>query len=226
MKTSAWPCGAAVLALGLVAAGACADERQDLAGGARAPLASPRSAALRRHDVPLGRTDADHDDGYLSRLPYSDEVSFPIIQGYGGKLSHRGAERFTLDVGMPAGTPVHAAREGVVVLVEDANDLACPSEECGEYANFVVLLHSDGTTGEYFHLERGSVQVRLAERVARGQWLASSGNTGYSTVAHLHFGVYRTGQDRRTESLAVRFQTRAGALAAPRSGAHYLNRLD
>ena len=85
------------------------------------------------------------------------------------------------------------------------------------------MLHSDGTTGEYFHLERGSVQVRVGERVARGQRLARSGNTGFSTAPHLHFGVYRTGRDDKTESLAVRFQTRAGAIATPRSGAHYLN---
>ena len=48
----------------------------------------------------------------------------------------------------------------------------CAREECGRFANFVVVLHSDGTTGEYFHLERGSVQVRVGERVERGQWLA------------------------------------------------------
>ena len=124
---------------------------------------------MSREDVQLGRVDADHDDGYLYRLPYGDDVSFPIIQGYGAKLSHRGAERFTLDFGMPVGTPVHAARDGVVVLVEDSHDVGCAREECGRFANFVVVLHSDGTTGEYFHLERGSVQVRVGERVARGQ---------------------------------------------------------
>jgi hypothetical protein len=42
----------------------------------------------------------------------------------------------------------------------------------------------------------------------------------------LHFGVYRTDGERHNESLAVRFQTRAGAVAQPRSGAHYLNTAD
>jgi murein DD-endopeptidase MepM/ murein hydrolase activator NlpD len=118
---------------------------------------------------------------------------------------------------------VHAAREGVVVLVEDSHDEGCAHENCGRFANFVVVLHSDGTTGEYFHLEHGSARVRVGELVARGQWLARSGNTGFSTAPHLHFGVYRTGHDRTTESLAVRFQTRRGAVSTPRSGAHYLN---
>jgi len=213
---------AAVLSC-LLCVSALADED---AGGARVSAASQWSAAMSRTDLALGRIDADHDDAYLYRLPYGDDVSFPIIQGYGAKLSHRGAEQYTLDFGMPVGTPVHAARDGVVVLVEDSHDLGCPREECGRFANFVVVLHSDGTTGEYFHLERGSAQVHVGERVARGQWLARSGNTGFSTAPHLHFGVYRTGHDRTTESLAVRFQTRSGEIGTPRSGAQYLNPLD
>ena len=130
---------------------------EDAQAARASPVSSQWSAAMSREDVTLGRVDADHDDGYLYRLPYGDAVSFPIIQGYGAKLSHRGAERFTLDFGMPVGTPVHAARDGVVVLVEDSHDVGCAREECGRFANFVVVLHSDGTTGEYFHLERGSV---------------------------------------------------------------------
>ncbi len=203
--------------------GAVAEEDS---GGARVAPFSQSSSGVGREGVTLGRIDADHDDGYLYRLPYGDSVSFPIIQGYGAKLSHRGAERFTLDFGMPAGTPVHAARDGVVVLVEDSHEAGCPHEACGRFANFVVVLHSDGTTGEYFHLEHGSAQVRAGESVARGQWLARSGNTGFSTAPHLHFGVYRTERDRTTESLAVRFETRRGAVGAPRSGARYLNPLD
>ncbi len=196
---------------------------EESSGGARVSAASQATTATSREDLTLGRVDADHDDGYLYRLPYGDDVSFPIIQGYAAKLSHHGAERFTLDFGMPVGTPVHAARDGVVVLVEDSHDVGCAREDCGRFANFVVVLHSDGTTGEYFHLERGSVQVRVGESVARGQSLARSGNTGFSTAPHLHFGVYRTGRDRTTESLAVRFETRRGAVGAPRSGARYLN---
>jgi murein DD-endopeptidase MepM/ murein hydrolase activator NlpD len=199
---------------------AAADDEE---GGARVALPNQWSPLMSRDEVQLGRVDADHDDGYLYRLPYGDDVSFPIIQGYGARLSHRGAERYTLDFGMPVGTRVHAARDGVVALVEDSHDAGCAREECGRYANFVVVLHSDGTTGEYFHLERGSAQVRVGERVQRGQWLARSGNTGYSTAPHLHFGVYRTDGEHGTQSLAVRFATRAGAINVPRSGAHYLN---
>ena len=176
-----------------------------------------------RHDLIIGTIDPDHDDAYQYRLPYGEQISYPVIQGYSARLSHRGAEQYTVDFGMPIGTPVYAARDGVVALAEDSHDVGCWREECGRLANFIVLLHSDGTTGEYFHLLRGSVQARLGQRVARGALLAFSGNTGYTTAPHLHFGVYRTEPDGRTQSLAVRFTTREGLIREPREGARYLN---
>jgi murein DD-endopeptidase MepM/ murein hydrolase activator NlpD len=205
----------------------------ELAGGARMPAAGahwplPRGAVawsplMDRHDLIIGMIDAAHDDAYEYRLPYGERVSFAVIQGYGAHLSHRGVEQYTVDFGMPVGTPVHAAREGVVALAEDSHDTGCAREECGQLANFVVVLHSDGTTGEYFHLQHGSVQVRIGERVARGELLAFSGNTGYTTVPHLHFGVYRTEHGGRTQSLQVSFTTREGLIREPREGARYLN---
>ena len=78
-----------------------------LAGGARTPPEWPRalstalprawSASMSRQDVRLGGIDARHDDAYTYRLPYGEGVSYAIIQGYGAKLSHVGAEQFTLD---------------------------------------------------------------------------------------------------------------------------------
>ena len=205
----------------------------ELAGGARTPNAGSRlplplgqvawSPLMDRHDLIIGALGAVHDDTYEYRLPYADQVSYPVIQGYGAHLSHRGVEQYTVDFGMPVGTAVHAAREGVVALAEDSHDVGCAREECGRLANFVVVLHSDGTTGEYFHLQHGSVQVRVGDHVARGALLAFSGNTGYTTVPHLHFGVYRTEQGGRTQSLQVSFTTREGLIREPREGARYLN---
>lgn len=205
----------------------------ELAGGARtpAPVSNwplPRGDAewsplMDRHDLIIGAIDAAHDDAYEYRLPYGEQVSYPVIQSYGAHFSHRGVEQYTVDFGMPVGTPVYAAREGVVALAEDSHDAGCAHEECGRLANFVVVLHADGTTGEYFHLQHGSVQVRVGERVGRGALLAFSGNTGYTSVPHLHFGVYRTEHGGRTQSLQVSFATREGLIREPREGARYLN---
>jgi murein DD-endopeptidase MepM/ murein hydrolase activator NlpD len=166
--------------------------------------------------------DPDHDDNYLYRLPYGENVSYSVLQAYGSKLSHRGSEYFTVDFRMAEGTEVYSAREGIVAATQDSHSRSCWKEGCGRYANFVVVLHSDGTTGEYFHLQAGSVAVRDGQRVARGQLLARSGNTGLSTTPHLHFGVYRLDSRAETQSIAVRFSTRDG-IVEPRQGARYTN---
>ncbi|MGD8324698.1 MAG: peptidoglycan DD-metalloendopeptidase family protein, partial [Gammaproteobacteria bacterium] len=110
----------------------------------------------------------DHDDSYLYRLPYADEVSYAVIQSWGSPLSHTGTEHYTVDFGMPEGTPVHAAREGVVVAVEETHERGCWSTGCAQLANYVAIRHSDGTIGEYFHLQKRGVLVARGEFVARG----------------------------------------------------------
>jgi len=186
-------------------------------------LAEHASIHLQRRDLVVGRPNADHDDSYVYRLPYGDGVSYAVLQGYGARLSHRGSEYFTVDFRMVEGTLVHAAREGTVVLVEDSHAESCWAEGCGRFANFVVVLHADGTTGEYFHLQRGSALVAPGDRVTRGQPIARSGNTGYSTTPHLHFGVYRANADGSTQSVGIRFLARGGLVVEPRSGARYVN---
>ena len=179
--------------------------------------AEPRS-------VPPGITAVfGHDDGYAYRLPYGDAVSFAILQSWGARLSHRGAEHFTLDFGMPEGTPVYSAREGTVLATEDRFDVSCWAADCDRYANFVEILHADGTVGKYFHLQQGSLLVRPGQRVARGVAIARSGDTGYATVPHLHFGVYRVGGAGEAQSIAVRFAVRGGLVEHPRAGARYIN---
>jgi murein DD-endopeptidase MepM/ murein hydrolase activator NlpD len=124
---------------------------------------------------------------------------------------------------MPEGTKVYSAREGTVRATEDRFDLSCWSDDCGRYANFVEILHADGTVGRYFHLQQGSVLVRPGQRVARGEAIARSGDTGYATVPHLHFGVYRIGDGGDWQSIAVRFAVRGGLVEHPRAGARYFN---
>lgn len=207
-----------------------------LHGGARGGSGTALAAALRdvlaladpsrhppRRAFEIGIANPDHDDEYAYRLPYGEDVSYEVLQGYGSKLSHRGAEYFTVDFRMAEGTLVHAARDGSVVLAEQSHDRACWAEACGRYANYLVVLHADGTTGEYFHLEPGSLLVDVGERVERGQPLARSGNTGYTTTPHLHFGVYRRDPLGGTRSIAVRFSTREGVINEPRPGQRYEN---
>ncbi len=173
-------------------------------------------------DWAVGRHDAVHDDSVVYRFPYAEGRRYGILQGYGSRFSHTGLEYYTVDFNMPVGTPVHAARDGVVARVVEHNNRGCWEDGCGAFANFVVVLHDDGTTGEYYHLRKDGALVEEGDRVVAGQLIGLSGNTGHTTMPHLHFGVYRAATWGATESLPVRFVTSNGLVSRPRRGRGYI----
>ncbi len=178
-----------------------------------------------RYDLAYNWTVGDiapkHDDGYLYRLPYAKGKRFWVIQGYGSRFSHTGSEEYTVDFDMPVGTHIFAARDGIVARKIEKHSKGCWDSGCGKYANYLIIMHSDGTTGEYYHLDRQGVLVEPGEHVERGQLIAYSGNTGHTTMPHLHFGVYRARSWGRTQSIPVRFQTRTGVVKKVRAGRVY-----
>ena len=169
----------------------------------------------------IGDKDAVHDDNHLYSLPYAAGKTYRVLQGYGSRFSHTGLEEFAIDFDMPIGTPVHAARDGVIAQVMESNAKGCWEDGCGEYANYVIILHSDGTTGEYFHLQQDGVLVEAGHGVSQGQKIAYSGNTGHTTMPHLHFAVYRATTGGNTQSIPVRFQGADGIISRPRRGGRY-----
>ncbi|MCO7514686.1 M23 family metallopeptidase [Pseudomonas guariconensis] len=133
---------------------------------------------------------------------------FRLTQGPNGRFSHFGPKgRHAMDIAMPEGTPIVAARGGVVVKVEN-DQSGRGSHPSG---NFVRILHPDGTMGVYLHLMRGSVVVGEGQRVAVGELLAKSGNTGNSTGPHLHFVVQRN-VGLALESIPYQFDRPIGGL--------------
>lgn len=172
-------------------------------------------------DWTVGDKDAVHDDEQMYGLPYASGKSYRIIQGYGSRFSHTGLEEFAIDLDMRTGTPVHAARVGVVARVEESHSEGCWEDGCGRYANYIVILHSDGTTGEYYHLMQNGALVSVGDTVLRGQKIGYSGNTGHTTMPHLHFAVYRATDWGNTQSIPVRFESADGIINRPRRGARY-----
>ena len=169
----------------------------------------------------IGDKDANHDDDLLYRFPYADEKSYRVLQGYGSRFSHTGLEKYAIDFKMDVGTPVHAARSGVVARVVESNEKGCWEDGCGKFANYMVVLHDDGTTGEYYHLKKDGALIDVGERVIAGQEIALSGNTGHTTMPHLHFAVYRAASWGNTQSIPVRFLSAEGVVSSPRSGRRY-----
>jgi murein DD-endopeptidase MepM/ murein hydrolase activator NlpD len=170
----------------------------------------------------IGNEDAVHDDDHLYRLPYADGMSYRVLQGFGSRFSHRGVEQYAVDFKMSVGTPVHAARGGVVARVVESNNKGCWEDGCGKYANFIVVMHDDGTTGEYYHLQQDGALVDVGERVVEGQKIGLSGNTGHTALPHLHFAVYRATKGARSQSIPINFMSADGVVYQPRRGHHYL----
>lgn len=129
--------------------------------------------------------------GVAYAQPFYPGTAFTVAQGFNGAFSHRGAQaQFAIDLGVPEGTPVVAARAGVVMQVEDDfHGHGVDLEKYGDRANYVRVLHEDGSMALYAHLAPGTALVRPGEKVAVGGFLARSGDTGYTTGPHLHFVV-------------------------------------
>lgn len=117
--------------------------------------------------------------------------SYAVSQGFNGTFSHQDPEnRYAVDLAMPVGTPLCAARGGVVMEVAgDYFSGGTDRAELMERANFIRILHDDGTMAIYAHLQLESLQVLPGQRVSVGQKIGFSGDTGYSSGPHLHFAV-------------------------------------
>jgi murein DD-endopeptidase MepM/ murein hydrolase activator NlpD len=129
----------------------------------------------------------------LYRLPWADGLSFAIVQAPGGRITTHftKATLNAVDIAMPEGTPIVAAREGIVEALE-AHHATGPQHEPLTYeGNYVRVLHADGTVATYAHLRHRGVVVAVGDSVARGQLIAYSGASGDVDEPHLHFGVSR-----------------------------------
>ena len=124
-------------------------------------------------------------------LPPLQQPRSRIDQGFDGQFSHDDEQnRYALDFAADIGTPIMAARGGTVMQVEsDFSKAGLAKEKFGGRANFVRILHDDGTMALYAHLKTGGVLVRLGQQVQAGQQIGLSGNTGFTTGPHLHFAV-------------------------------------
>jgi len=138
-----------------------------------------------------------------------------IQQAWGGGFSHADAEnRHAVDFATAVGTPVLAARDGVVMQSEGAFEDADPDEDADGLdarANFVRILHDDGSMALYAHLQPDGVLARIGQQVRRGQVIGLSGNTGRSTAPHLHF-VVQANRGLRLESVPFRMFGPGGIL--------------
>ena len=167
----------------------------------------------------LGDPKAKHDKSVLYRLPYRSGTKHTVSQSCGGRYSHtEPAERYGIDFDMPVGTDVHAMRSGMVIDLKENSNRAGVSEQFVDQANYVKILHDDGTVANYYHLKRNGVLKSRGSWVKAGERIAISGNTGYSSGPHLHVDVARAGpvSEYTTTSVPIKFKTAERTIRCPR----------
>lgn len=166
-----------------------------------------------RYAPKLGDPNARPDPNARYRLPFGDGLSFMVSQAPGGPIiTHGDAQSANaIDIVMPEGTPIVAARGGIVIEIFEK------SETRGDVANrgnYVRIFHDDGTWADYAHLSKVAPELAVNQNIAEGSLVGYSGNTGQSSGPHLHFHV-QVNAGGRIKSLPVRFWTRNRGSIAP-----------
>jgi len=164
---------------------------------------------------------AHHDDSYLYLLPFAHGTKYRLSQGFHGRFTHNGENEYAVDFEIDIGTAVYAARGGMVAEVKEDSTVGGTAASYGDDANYVLILHDDGSFGNYAHLQTDGVIVEPGDRVAAGEPIAYSGNTGRSSGPHLHFDVRLPTFDGTMQSVPFLFRGENGAALEPQEGAFY-----
>jgi murein DD-endopeptidase MepM/ murein hydrolase activator NlpD len=99
-------------------------------------------------------------------------VNGPVVSPFGmrwGRL-HAG-----VDIAVPSGTPVHAAKSGRVLIAGWVSG----------YGNYTCIGHGGGLSTCYGH--QTSIGVSVGQSVSQGQVIGYSGCTGHCFGPHVHF---------------------------------------
>ncbi|WP_229686432.1 M23 family metallopeptidase [Longimycelium tulufanense] len=104
-----------------------------------------------------------------------------FTSGYGGRW---GTFHYGIDIANRIGTPIYSVAEGIVL----------DSGPASGFGLWVRVQHKDGTITVYGHVDR--TLVRVGQKVAAGQQIATMGNRGFSTGPHLHFEVWNAGNKK------------------------------
>lgn len=142
-------------------------------------IGAPRNRVERKmvQKVLSGETEAQLWHKAFS-LPLKARISSPY--GVRRKLSdgRTWGQHNGVDFAAPQGVPVKASSNGRVVLTEDFNLMG----------KTILIDHGQGVVSVYLHLN--SIETKEGMMVHRGDVIGTVGSTGFSTSAHLHWGIY------------------------------------
>jgi murein DD-endopeptidase MepM/ murein hydrolase activator NlpD len=157
--------------------------------------------------ITLGDITKKADAAYAYSFPFLKDSNYRITQGPGGVFSHK--DLFAYDFQMPLGTPVVAARDGIVALIKTDSSVGGADKSYIDDANFISVYHQDGSIANYFHLGKNGAAVKEGQFVKKGDIIGYSGNTGFTSGPHLHFEVVQPNLNAE-KNILVRFNWEAG----------------
>jgi murein DD-endopeptidase MepM/ murein hydrolase activator NlpD len=110
-------------------------------------------------------------------------MRFRITSPFGALEEFRDSPHSGVDISFPIGTPIQSPVNAIVERLTDYE---------GNIGKGIILRSEDGERLIFGHLSEWKVKV--GEPISKGQEIALSGNTGNSTGAHLHLGLWENGQ--------------------------------
>ena len=166
-----------------------------------------------RYAVLLGDPRARPDPNARYRMPFANGLGFRVSQAPGGPLiTHNDVQSANaIDIVMPEGTPIVAARAGFVIEIHEKSETRADLAGRG---NFVRIFHDDATWADYAHLSQVASDLTLNAGIGAGTLIGYSGNTGQSSGPHLHFHVQHN-DSGTVRSIPVRFHTRTQGVVTP-----------
>ena len=123
-----------------------------------------------------------------------------ITQGY---YYNDGSIHRAIDMRAIVGTPVAASEDGEATIVYHWNGVRTQGDT-NSYGNMVKIKHDNwkGGSVETLYAHLNSTNVKVGQKVKKGDIIGYSGNTGNSFGAHLHFEVRYKGDAHEPACLA------------------------
>lgn len=163
-----------------------------LSQSTKLPISGPGAAQLAQLATPVDL-----------EIPFACGAKVTVSQAH-GTFSHVGSDRWAWDFRVPEGTPVLAARDGVVRLVRSDSVRGGCDRSFGPDANYIILSHGNGFETQYLHFSK--IFVIPGQKVNAGEVIGEVGRTGFSCGSHLHFQLQRESPAWAGQSVPARFR--------------------
>ena len=133
---------------------------------------------------------AEDKEKFLAAIPAIQPVNnldlTRMASGYGYRTDPFTKVRkfhFGMDFTAPRGTPIYATGDGIVKRADNGST---------GYGNHIRIDHGFGYISLYAHLYKYNVKVN--QRVKRGDVIGFVGSTGRSEAPHLHYEIFKDGE--------------------------------